>query len=336
MSTVAQPEVLTRERTVSLSTRLRGFLPELVVAVLLVLGIIVSSLLSPFFLDLPFLIKQMLLYTEIGILALAEMPILISGNLDLSIAAMLALVASAAGQLFKLGVPMEAVIVLGLMLGTLLGLFNGVMVSYLRLPSLVVTLGTLALYRGIATIMLGERSVQGFPKWFIGIDDVTIPGTIIPAPLIILLILALILGLVLHRTVWGRWIYSIGTNEVATRFAAVPVQRVKLLLFTLSGFMAGLAGLMMDSRLAVARYDHANGFELDAITIVVLGGTSIYGGRGTVLGTLLALVLIVVLRTGMGVANVKAESQLTVVGALLIIAVIAQNILSGVRRRRAR
>ncbi len=151
-------------------------------------------------------------------------------------------------------------------------------------------------------------------------------------PIVIFLVFALILALLLHRTVLGRWIYALGINERAAFFAGVPTKRVKLIVFALSGLLAGIAGLMLNSRLLVARYDHARGWELDAITAVVLGGTSIAGGRGTIFGTVIALFLMGVLRTGMGVANVKAESQLAVVGVLLVGAVIVSNQLS---RRRA-
>ncbi len=153
-----------------------------------------------------------------------------------------------------------------------------------------------------------------------------IAGTPIPFEFILFLLLALVFALVLHKTILGRYIYAIGTNERAAFFAGVPVRRVKLLLFTLSGLLAGLAALMLDSRLMVARYDHARGWELDAITAVVLGGTSIAGGRGTIYGTVVALLMIGVLRTAMGVANVKVEAQLTVVGALLIVAVVLSDL----------
>jgi rhamnose transport system permease protein len=185
----------------------------------------------------------------------------------------------------------------------------------------------MALYRGIAQILLGVHSIQEFPAWFVGINKIYIPGTIIPVSFLIFAVLALIFALMLHKTVLGRWFFAVGTNENAAHFAGVPVKRVKLLVFVFSGVMSAIAGLMMVSRLAVARYDLAQGFELNAITAVVLGGTSIYGGRGTVFGTVIAVLVVGFLRTGMGVANVKAESQLAVVGALLVIAVILSNLL---------
>jgi len=308
-------------------------MPEIVVAWLLLAAFVAGSLLSPYFLDADFLFRQALLYMEIGIMALGATLIIISGNLDLSIAGNLAMVACVTAYAHaQLGVPMELCLALGLLLGAAAGAFNGFFVAVLRLPSLAVTLATMALYRGIAQILLGDHSIQDFPKWFLGIDRRVIPGTPIPAPFLIFLGLALVLGLILHRSVFGRWVYALGTNARAAYYAGVPTRRVKLILFTLSGFLSGLAGLMLDSRLLVARYDHANGWELEAITAVVLGGTAIAGGRGSIFGTVMALFLIAVLRTGMGVANVKVESQLAVVGTLLVAAVLISNFLG--RRRR--
>jgi rhamnose transport system permease protein len=312
---------------------LRPWLPEVVVALLLILAFVAGALLSPYFLDAPFLFDSMSLYMEMAIMALGMTLVIISGNIDLSVAGNLALVACVSGVLNRqLGVPMGLTILLGLALGAAAGCLNGLLIARLRLPALAVTLATMALFRGMAQILLGDHSLGNFPKWFVGVDQVRIPGTPVALPLILFLVLAAIFGLLLHRTVFGRWVYALGTNEEAAHFSGVPVARVKILIFTLMGLLAGMGGLMMDSRLTVARFDHATGLELDVITAVVLGGTSISGGRGTIIGTLVAIFLVGFLRTGMGVANVKAENQLAAVGTLLIVAVIASNLLS--RRRK--
>jgi rhamnose transport system permease protein len=198
----------------------------------------------------------------------------------------------------------------------------------------------MALYRGLANILVGDDSRPKlawsrdivFPSWFLGVHKIMIPGTPIPLTLVLLLVLAVILGLLLHKTTFGRWVYTTGTNEDAARYSGVPTDWVKRIVFTLSGLMAGLAGLVMVSRLGVARYDHARGWELDVITAVVLGGVSINGGRGSMFGAVMAFFLVVILRTGMGVANIKAESQLTVLGALLIISVIVSNLSARLRK----
>ena len=308
---------------------------------LLILAFFVGSMLSPYFLDVNFLLGNTSVYIEIGIMALGLTFVIISGNIDLSVASTLALVASMLGVLyFNVHVPMVVSIVLAMIFGIGLGLFNGLLITRVKLPSLTVTLGTLALYRGVANILLGDESLPrmafrdkvGYPEWLIGIDRIYVPGTAIPMPLVIFLVLAVVLGLVLHRTTFGRAVYAIGTNETAARYSGIAVDRIKLLIFSLSALLASIAAMIMVSRLGVSRYDHARGWELDAITAVVLGGTSISGGRGSIVGTVLAFLLIVVLRTGMGVANVKAESQLTVIGIMLILAVVVSNLVGRIRK----
>lgn len=311
------------------AARVQAYLPEIVVTALLGLAFVAGSLLSPFFLDAQFLFRAVLLYMEMGLLVLGLTLVIVSGNLDLSVASNVAMVASVTAFVHaRLGVPMELCLLLGLLLGALAGALNGVLVAWLRLPSLTVTLATLALYRGIAQILLGDHSIQNMPSWYFGIDRITMPGTIVPLPFVIFLLLALVFGVLLHKTVFGRWIYTLGTNERAAHFSGVPIKRVKLLVFMISGLMAGAAALMLNSRLMVARYDHARNWELDAITAVVLGGASIAGGRGTIYGSVVALFLLAILRTAMGVANVKVEAQLTVVGSLLIASVILSSALS--------
>jgi len=307
---------------------------EILTLFLLILAFVVGTILSPYFLDIPFLLNNTSTYIEIGIMGLGLVAVIINGEIDLSVESTLALVACVAGVLFfDLHFPMPIVLVISLALGAALGWLNGFLVTRTSLPSLLVTLATLALYRGAANILVGDDSRPKlawsreivFPSWFLGVEKVHILGTPIPLPLVILIVLAVIIGIILAKTTFGRWVYAIGTNEQAARYSGIPTARVKRILFTLSGFLAGLAGLIMVSRLGVARYDHARGWALDAITAVVLGGVSIEGGKGGVLGPVLAFLLIVILRTGMGVANIKAESQLAVIGALLIGAVLTSN-----------
>lgn len=317
----------------SLGARLRPLLPEIVVTLLLLAAFLVGSVATPFFLDTQFLVRQAMLYVEIGMLALGLTLIIISGNLDLSVASNLAMVSCVTAYLHaKMGASFPLALTAGVLIGTAGGLFNGIMISRFGLPSLTVTLGTLALFRGIAQILLGDHSIQDFPAYFLGIDRTMLPGTSIPIPFVIFGLTAVVLGVLLHNTPFGRYVYAMGTNERAAHFAGVPTRRVKILIFTLAGFLSAVAALMLTSRLLVARYDHARGWELEAITAVVLGGTSIAGGRGTIYGTVVALLLIAVLRTAMGVANVKVEAQLAVVGALLVIAVVASGALSRKRR----
>lgn len=301
--------------------------PESVVSLLLVGSFVGCSFLSPFFLDLGFLLDSTSLYTDYGLVALAMTFVIIAGQIDLSVASEMVLAGCITALFWRAGFPMGAAIVVGLVLGAVMGLLNGLAVTKLQLPALAVTLGTMALYRGIAQVMLRDYSISRFPAWFSGIDRRLLLG-VIPAPLLFFLAAAAGLGILLHRTVFGRWVYAVGTNEDAARYAGIPVDRIKVLCFVLSGLAAAAGGIVMTSRLAVARYNLAVGRELEVITAVVLGGTDIFGGRGSMFGTVVATFLVGLLRTGMGVANVKAEKQLAVIGILLILAVVLSNLWS--------
>jgi rhamnose transport system permease protein len=295
---------------------------------LLALAFVAGSRLSPFFLDAPYLLNETSLYMETGLIALAMTFIIISGNIDLSVASTLALVAGVTGVLHDhYSVPFGVAAGCGLALGAFLGWVNGLLIAWFRLPSLTVTLGTFALYRGLAQVLLGDQSVSKFPEWFVGIDTRHVGNSPLPLTLVVFLGLAVVAGAVLHRSVFGRWTTALGTNEAACRYSGIAVDRVKITLFTLSGFLSGLAGLLMTSRLTVARHDMGVGLELEVITAVVLGGTDIFGGRGTIFGTVVALFLIGILKSGMGLANIKAENQLVVIGLLLIFSVLLPNLL---------
>ncbi len=298
--------------------------PELVTAALVVLAFIAGAIESPYFLHAGYLLDQTSLYVEGGFLALGMTFVIVGGQIDLSVASAMALVAAVTAKLFAAGWPVWAGGSAGLALGALLGWFNGFLVGRLRLPSFMVTLATMAGFRGAAQALLGAQSVR-IPARFEGIDRLHVLGTPAPVPLVLLAIGAVFAAALLHRTVFGRWVFSIGTNHRAALFSGVPVARVTTALFVLSGVCAGIGGLLIDSRLGVARYDHARGLELDVITAVVLGGASISGGKGSILGTVLAVLLLMLVRTNMGVSNVTAEYQLTAIGALLVIAVLIRS-----------
>lgn len=307
-------------------------LRPLVPAVLVILAYFICARLSPHFNDFRYLLNSSTLYMETGLVALGMTLVIVSGNIDLSVGSIVVLTACLTAKLLETGCPTWAAVLAACAMGTILGAVNGLIVAKLKIPSFLVTLGTMAAYRGAAQAMLGAKSVK-LPKPFIGLDMKTLGP--LPYPLIIFLFLALGIGLLLHQTVFGRWTFAVGTNERASRYSAVPVDRVKILVFAITGLLCGISALMIDSRLGVARYDLANGIELDAITVAVVGGASIAGGSGTILGTVLALFLIDIMRTGMGVANVKAEYQLTAIGVLLILAVAVQSLSFRVKRKSA-
>ncbi len=290
---------------------------------LLIVSFLLAGRLSPHFLDIRYLLDTSTLYVEAGLLALAMTLIITSGNIDLSVGSSIVLAACISAKLQAGGMPLAGAILVALCVGVGVGVMNGLLVAKLKLPSFLVTLGTMATARGAAQAMLGPSSVK-LPSIFTGLDQALIAG--VPWPLVIFLVIAIAFGIVLHTTVFGRWVTAVGTNESAARYSGLPVDRTKITVFALAGLAAGIGALLVNSRLGVARHDLVRGIELDAITIAVVGGTSIRGGKGSILGTVLAFFTIMVLKTGMGVANVKPEYQLTAIGALLVLAVAIQSI----------
>ncbi|WP_395819837.1 ABC transporter permease [Devosia sp.] len=298
--------------------------PETMTFLLLVVGIFAGSQLSPFFLDINYILKSFTLYSELAIVALILTMVIIAGEIDLSPAANMALSACVFAWAQASGIPMPVAIGIGLAAGLLMGLLNAWMVISLQLPSIIVTIGTLTLYRGLAQVIAGDKSIR-VPEWFIGVDKIMILG--IPLPVVLFMVLALVLAVILGGTIFGRQIYQIGTNETAARYAGIRSARIKFSLFLLIGFVASVAGIMTASRLGSVRYDLALGGELQMVLMAMLGGTYIFGGRGTILGTFLAAWLLVVVSTGMIVANVLPAVQLVVLGGLLIVAIIATNLI---------
>lgn len=292
-----------------------------------------SASISPYFLEVRTLFDMTSHFMEIGLMALAMTLIVVMGEIDLSVASLCALAGVACGLLHEGGLPLLLAIGGALLLGTALGAVNGWLAVAFRLPSLVVTLGTMALYRGVGQILLGDRSTYGFPGWFVSVDLRYLPGTWFPLPLACFAACALLFFLLLHRTTAGRLLYCIGNNAEACRFSGIAVDRMKVALFALSGLMAAAAGLMMTSRFASARWDMASGMELEVITVVLLGGTSIFGGRGTILGTVLALFVIGTLRYGMGLANIPPQNQSVVIGLLLIASILGPEVLRRAKNR---
>jgi len=276
---------------------------------------------------------------EVGIMALAVTLIVITGEIDISIASVLGLSSAILGKLFQAGFPLGGAIVVVLVVGVAAGLLNGLLVTKLGLPSLVVTLGTLALYRGLCYIVLGDQQVSNWPSTFTDFGFGTVAGTIVPWPLVLFAGLAIALGVVLHRSWVGRAIYAIGNNEGAARFSGIRVDRVKLGLFVLSGLLAALAGVVYTARLSSASPDNGVGLELEVVAAVLLGGVSIFGGRGTLGGVVLALLLIGAVTNMLGLQDVSGDVQNIVIGGLLIASVLATNLFRRAReagsRRRA-
>jgi rhamnose transport system permease protein len=294
---------------------------ETLLVLLLFAFLVLGTSLSPYFLSVSNFSDMTSNLMEKAIMALPLALIIIAGEIDLSVESMAGLSSALLGFTFLHGWPLTLGIPLVLVVGALGGLFNGLLVTRAGLPSLVVTLGTLALYRGLASVVLGPQSVSAWPASFTNFGFGYVPGTLIPWPFVVFAVLAVAFMFVLHRTWIGRQIFAIGKNKEAARYSGIQVARIKTLLFVLSGTLSALAGVVLTARLSSARADNAQGFVLDVVTATLLGGVNIFGGEGTIAGVVLAVFVIGVLRNGLTLADVSPDTQSVLVGALLILSV---------------
>lgn len=288
----------------------------------LVLIIAVNSYLSPQFMTLSNQINLFQLSIEKIIVALIMTFIIINAEIDLSVGSMMGLAACAFGWMFASGVPAGVACVLVMCIGVIGGAVNGYFIARVALPSLVVTLATLIGFRGLARVLVEDRGITDFPEWFDALGQQGFIGDI-PFAIVMFVVLFVILYVVLQRSGFGRKTYLIGNNRAVADYAGINTARHKMLLFIASGAIAAFAGLLFAARVGAVRGDVANGFELDIITIVLLGGVSIFGGSGTLMGTLLAALIVLNLRNGMALMNVTGHIQTGVIGILLIASVIA-------------
>ncbi|MEZ4734938.1 MAG: ABC transporter permease [Caldilineaceae bacterium] len=303
---------------------------ESLLVVILATVLVVNINLSPYYLQLNNQINLFQLSIEKIIVALIMALIIINAEIDLSVASIMGLAACILAALYEQGVPVPVGILVALAAGALCGAFNGFWIAYVGLPSLAVTLAGLIGYRGVARILLEDRSIGDFPDWF---DALGQQGMIGPFPVALLLfVLLLVLAIVvLQASAFGRYVYVIGNNRDVARYSGVNVQRVKLALFIASGFIAALAGLLLAARLGAVRGNTAEGFELDIVTMVLLGGVSIFGGSGTLTGVFLSILIILNLRNGMSLVNITGNTQTGVIGILLILSVLLPNWAQGIR-----
>jgi rhamnose transport system permease protein len=304
------------------------------VAVFLVVAIALGSTMSEYFAttdNLSFVIQDV---AEIAIIALAMTYLIIAGEIDLSVASTLNLASAAVGFSFRNGVPFETAIVIGLLVGLACGLLNGYFVTVVGLPSLAVTIGTLALYRGFAWVLLGNEPVNELPENWIVLGYENIPNTFLPWSTIPVVILSVLAWVILHYTRVGRWTYAIGINAEAAKFSGIPVARMKLALFGVTGLMSGVAGVVYTLRFASASPDGAVGYELDVIAAVLFGGVAIAGGLGTLWGVLAAVLSLGVIRSVMQLLDFTGNALLMVSGALLLISVVLPRAIELVKDRR--
>ncbi|MEW5959298.1 MAG: ABC transporter permease, partial [Chloroflexota bacterium] len=299
---------------------------EWLLVALIIIASLVNSVLSPHFLNANNIFRTVSDFMEMGLMMLTMVFIIVSANIDLSVASSLAMCASFMGWLFNNGWNIWAAAGAALILGGLGGLLNGYLIAKVRLPALVVTLGTFAFYRGIAYVLLGDQAARGYPASFTYLGQGKLGNTPIPFSLLLFLIFAVIFGLVLHKTTFGRFVYAIGSNEAACRYSGVAVDRIKMTIFVVSGLMSALAGIVMASRFGSTRPDIGLGLELDVITATVLGGVDIMGGSGTMVGAVLSLFLIGDMRFGMSLMNIQGQVQSIAIGLLLIMAILLPNL----------
>ena len=309
----------------ALGARVRSW--EGFLAVLLLCIIAMNALTSPSFLTTENQVNLFALSIEKVIVALIMTFVILNAEIDLSVASMMGLSACALGWLVQQGVPMPAAIVTCLFIGIAGGAFNGFWITVVGLPSLVVTLAMLIGFRGLARVLVEDRSIKEFPAWFEALGQQSFVGPF-PLSLIIFFALLVLAVIVLRYSGFGRQVYVIGINLEVARYSGINVARVKMLLFTTSGFLAALAGILFAARLGTVRGDMGLGFELDIITIVLLGGVSIFGGAGSVYGVVLSILIVLYLRNGMSLSNITGHLQTGVIGILLILSAMIPNVRS--------
>jgi len=309
----------------ALALRRPAVTQEAVLLAALALALLLLSLFADRFMTGANLLNQGRLVTEVALVALPMTFIIITGGIDLSVGSIMGLSAILLGVLWKLGLPLPAAMGAAVLAGAVAGYINGAFITRLRVPPLIQTLATLALYRGLAEGISQARSVRGYPEWFFALGQGEVLG--VPTQLWILLLAILVFGTVLSRTTFGRALYAIGHNETAARYSGVPVDRIKRVIYTASGLMAGLAAIIFVSRVSTTRSDMGTGLELDVIAAVVLGGTSIFGGTGTILGTVLGFTLIQLLKNGLALLGVKGDATIVVIGTVLILSILVTNAL---------
>jgi len=288
---------------------------------------VMNSMLSPNYLSVNGLFTATSSFLEKAFIALPMAYILVLGDIDISVGSIVALSACLLGIAYNAGVPMGAAILICLTVGALCGFINGfILTRFTELAPMIITLGTQILYRGIAEILLKDEAATGLTEvqWF---SDLYWGKTgPVPYMFIVFVICAVIFGLVLHKTTFGRKLYAIGSNRDAAKYSGIAVQKLRLIVFTLTGLMSGVTAVFLASRMGSARSNIASGYEMDAIAMVVLGGISTAGGKGNFPGTIISIFIIGFLRYGLGLVNVSSQIMLVIIGTLLVAAVMMPNL----------
>ena len=317
-----------------LRTRLARW--ETLTVLLLAVAIVYGALSSSEFLTGGNLNSLLANLVEVGLIALPLTYVIIAAEIDLSVASVLGLSSALLGSLWNHNWPMELILPTVIVAGAACGLLNGLLVTRLGLPSLAVTIGTLALFRGLAFVILGDQAVTDFPQDYTNLGFGNFAGTEIPNPFVLFAVLAVIFGFVLHRTAFGRSLYAIGANEEAAFYSGLRVKQIKLALFVLTGAVSALAGIVWTFRFASARADNGTGLELSVVAVVLLGGVSIFGGRGNLLGVVCAVLLLGTIHDALTLNDVSDDVFTIVTGSLLLLSVLGPSLAERVRGARSR
>ncbi len=303
--------------------RLKSWEGLLIVILAAVFGI--NSLMAPNYLTIGNQINLFILSIEKIIVAITMTFLIINGEIDLSAPSIMGLAACTTAYLFNRGMDFGTTLLISMSIGLLCGLFNGFWIAIVGLNSLVVTLAMLICYRGLARVFLEDRSIGKFPEWFNFLGQKNLVGPF-PLALLIFFVLLVLAVIVLHYSGFGRGVYVIGNNKEVARYSGVKVRRIKIILYIASGLVSALAGLLLAARLGAVRGDLASGYELDIVTMVLLGGVSIFGGSGSLYGVFLSIMIILNIRNGMSLANFSGHFQTGVIGVLLILSVLVPNL----------
>ncbi|APO78979.1 sugar ABC transporter permease protein (plasmid) [Rhizobium etli 8C-3] len=321
MSTISAP---TEKRVIPdrLGTPFRRIMAswEVLLFGVAILIFVFNSMASPYFLNAWNLSDATFNFTEKAMIAFAMALLVIAGEIDLSVAAIIALASTAMGAAAQAGIATPGLVLIGVGTGLVCGVFNGVLVSVLKLPSIVVTIGTMSLFRGISYIVLGDQAYGKYPADFAYFGQGYVVW-VFSFEFVLFFLLAILFAILLHATNFGRQVYTIGNNDFAARFSGIPVERVKFILFMLTGVMSGIAAVCLTSRLGSTRPSIAQGWELEVVTMVVLGGVSILGGSGTIGGVVIAAFVMGLVTFGLGLLNVPGIVMSIFIGLLLIITI---------------
>jgi rhamnose transport system permease protein len=292
---------------------------ESILIALLAAVIVGNTLQSPYFLDIYNLSDATLNFSEKAIVALPMALLILVREIDLSVAATIALASLMTGLAAQSGVPYPLLFLIGPAVGAACGVFNGALVTRIGLPSIVVTIGTMSLFRGMAQVVLGDQAISSYPSGFTDYgQSFFIKWPPLYLSFLLFILFAIAFGIVLHKTAFGRKLYAIGNNPTAARFSGIPVDRIRFRLFVLTGLLAGLAAALLTARIGSTRPNIALGWELEIITMVILGGVSIAGGSGTILGVVLAVFIIGLIVFGLSLVNIPGIVISVILGGLLI------------------